>query len=80
MWSGYDKVWMHYINDIIAADVYSAVFLATYMRQTVLTKQYINFLEIIDLQKYKVIRSFPKVRSAIKERSKIPFVFVVSKN
>ncbi|MDR3678955.1 MAG: hypothetical protein P4L41_03240 [Flavipsychrobacter sp.] len=80
MWSGQDKVWLHYVKDIIAADVYSAVFLASYLRYMGLNKSHVSFLEVIDLQKYKVIKQKHKVRAAIKERANIPFVFVVCRN
>lgn len=80
MWSGYDKVWMHYLNDIIAADVASAVFLSTYMRHSVRTRYYVQALEIADLQRYKMIRKTEKVRAAIINRCELPFVFVLGKN
>jgi len=80
MWSGQNKVWLHYIKDIIAADVYSAVFLASFLRHSAIHKTYIPSLEVIDLQKYKVHRQPAKVRQALKERVHIPFVFVVGKN
>ena len=80
MWQGQDKTWLHYVKDIIAADVYSAVFLASYIRQSAMRKSYIPALEIIDLQKYKVIKEVKKVKSALRERVHIPFVFVVGKN
>lgn len=71
---------MHYVKDIIAADVYSAVFLASYMRQVAITKSYVPALEVIDLQKYKVIKETKKVSQALRERMSVPFVFVVGKN
>jgi hypothetical protein len=75
-----NKFWLHYVKNIIAADVPSAVFLASYLRYTDISKEYIGSLEIIDLQKYKVIGQRKKVAIALQERAKIPFVFVVGKN
>jgi len=75
-----DHVWLHYVKNIIAADVTSAVFLASYLRYSGITRDYAHALEIIDLQKYKVIRQYNKVCIALRERSNIPFVFVVGKN
>ena len=75
-----NKTWLHYIKNIIAADVSSAVFLATYIRHTTISKNYTSSLEIIDLQKYKVIKQDVKVRIALRERINIPFVFVIGKN
>jgi hypothetical protein len=80
MLSGQDQVWLHYVNNIIAADVYSAVFLGTYMRNMRLNKSYAPYMEVFDLQKYAVIKQPAKVKQAVSERSKIPFVFIVGKN
>jgi hypothetical protein len=75
-----NKAWLHYVKNIIAADVASAVFLASYLRYSAMSMDYTSYLEVIDLQKYKVISQKNKVRVAMRERSKIPFVFVVGKN
>ncbi len=75
-----DKVWMHYLNGIIAADLYSAVLLSSWLRQAVMTRHYTSFLEVIDLQKYKLINRNPDVLISIRNRGSIPFVFVVGKN
>lgn len=79
MWQG-NNVWLHYVKNIIAADVSSAVFLASYLRYSGLSQNYASSLEIIDLQKYKMIKKADKVRNALRERSKLPFIFVVCKN
>jgi hypothetical protein len=75
-----NKVWRHYVNDIIASDGHSAGFLASYLRYSRINKDYASFLEVIDLQKYKVITQTHKVRIALKERINIPFVFIAGKN
>jgi len=80
MWQGHDKVWLHYVKDIIAADVYSAVFLASYLRYISLDRSYISHLEAIDLQRYKVHKKAAKVRNALKECATTPFIFIVGKN
>lgn len=75
-----NKTWLHYVKNIIAADVSSAIFLASYIRYCNINRIYTSALEIIDLQKYKVINQDAKVRIALRERAKIPFVFVIGKN
>ena len=80
MWSGQNKVWMHYLNDIIAADVASAVFLSTYMRIALRGRSNPIYHEVVDLQRYKLIRSPKKVRAALINRADVPFVFVLNKN
>ena len=79
MWKG-NNVWLHYVKNIIAADVSSAVFLASYLRYTGINKDYASSLEVVDLQKYKVIKKTAKVRQALRDRVNVPFVFVVGKN
>jgi hypothetical protein len=80
MWSREDKVWMHYLNDIIAADVASAVFLSSYMRHALRGRTLAAYHEIADLQRYKMLRDPKKVRLAMANRVHLPFVFVMGKN
>jgi hypothetical protein len=79
MWRG-NQVWLHYVKNIIAADVSSAVFLASFLRQTEISKNYAASMEVLDLQKYKVISQENKVRIALRDRLDDPFVFLVGKN
>ena len=79
MW-GEHKTWLHYTRHILAADVSSALFLAAYISRGASSKSYVPALEVIDLQKYKVISLPAKVRVAMRERLTIPLVFVVGKN
>lgn len=75
-----DRVWIQYLRQIIAADMRSAVFLASYSRRLALTKDYAAALEVVDLQRYKVISDTKKVRHALRDRAHVPFIFVVCKN
>ena len=75
-----NRVWHHYLNDIIAADANAADFLTSYLTYTRLSKEYIKALAVVDLQRYKIITHPPKVRMTMRERLHLPFVFVVSKN
>lgn len=79
MWDR-QNTWIHYVKNIIAADLSSAVFLASYMRRCHMNKSYIASLEAIDLQRYKIIRKSSKVRAAITESSSRPFIFFIGKN
>jgi hypothetical protein len=80
MWSGQDKVWMHYLNDIIAADVASAVFLSSYMRHALRGRTHAAYHEVADLQRYKLHRLPKKVHNALISRAHLPFVFILGKN
>lgn len=79
MWRG-DQVWLHYVKNIIAADVSSAVFLASYLKYTETTRSFVSSMEVLDLQKYKVIRQENKIRMALRHGLDEPFVFLVGKN
>ena len=75
-----NKVWLHYDNDIIASDGFSADFLASYLRYMSINKDNASYLEVVDLQKYKLISGAQKVRTVLRERMHIPFVFITGKN
>ena len=74
------RVWQHFVRNIIATDAPSAGFLSSYLRYTDLSKNYASSLEVMDLQKYKIIKKSDKVLSTIFRRSHIPFIFIVCKN
>jgi hypothetical protein len=74
------KTWMHYVRNIIAADVPSAVFLATYQHRIRHGHHYASFLEVMDLQRYKVISKKDKVRNALLNNRHTPFIFIIGKN
>ena len=71
---------MHYLHDIIAADVASGVFLSQFLRRLRVTRSFAGAMEIIDLQRYKVIKKPAKVLSAIQELKNESFVFLIGKN
>jgi len=74
------KNWLYYIKDIIAANVPSAVFLASYMRTIDFYAHFYSSVEILDLQKNIIIKEGNKLKTAIDKRAGLPFVFVVGKN
>ncbi len=75
-----EPTWEKYSANIIATNVSSAVFLASFLSYMTSGSDYASALEVIDLQRYKVIGSQLKVRMALRERARVPFVFVVGKN
>ena len=70
MWSGHNKVWVHYVKNIIAADIRSARFLAAYERFARMNKTYVPYLEVIDLHSYKVIKDRTKVKKTLENLNK----------
>ncbi|PQJ11491.1 hypothetical protein CJD36_006730 [Flavipsychrobacter stenotrophus] len=79
MWER-QNTWIHYVKNIIAADISSAIFLASFLRRSNMNKSYIAHLEAIDLQRYKAISKQNKVRAALNEAASTPFIFFVGKN
>lgn len=80
MWFDNHHIWMHYPAGILAADKESAHFLQRYIHLTAIYRNHLSVMEVIDLQKYKVIKDFRKVKQAVNERLGIPFVFLSCKN
>jgi hypothetical protein len=82
MWSGHNhnKVWLHYVKNIIAADLRSAKFLAAYEKFSRMNNTHLPYIEIIDLNNYKVIKKKDKLKKALQKCDDTPFVFVVGKN
>ncbi len=75
-----NRVWIHYVKNIIAADMHSAIFLASYLRRIGISNEYKATLEVFDLQKYKVIRNASKIRGSLREKLNTPFIFMACKN
>ncbi len=75
-----ENIWHNYVKNIIAADRKSAFFLATYLQLNNMNKNHVASLEVIDLQRYKVIKKKNKVRAALNDAVNTPFVFFVGKN
>ena len=79
MWQE-ENTWLHYVKNIIAADIPSAVFLATYLKEINYSKHFIATLEIIDLNRYRIVKKPNKIKMLLSESGLRPFVFVVCKN
>lgn len=75
-----EKEWLHYLKNIIASDIPSAVFLAAFLKHSTVGDTVASSVEIIDLQKYKVIKNVSKVKVSLRERYKAPFIFTIYKN
>lgn len=75
------KIWLHYQRNIIATDIYAAVFLAAFSRHASIQRLHSFQMEILDCDKQKVMTAQKKVHKAcigIKRLS--PFQFIVCKN
>ena len=79
MWREH-KIWHHYLDNIIASDSRAAEFLVSYLSCLRISRDYVFAIEIVDLQKYRIISQAPKVHIALRERAHVPFVFIAGKN
>lgn len=81
MWqSKENKTWGHYRDDILAVDVDAARFIADYIRYAFVNNSHLSSLTVIDLQRYKIISHPRKLKSALRERTSVPFVFIACNN
>lgn len=80
MWGYNDKVWMHY-REVLASDKSSAFFLSIYMRHMLINRTYLQAAEIIDLQRYRLIKpSSRKMQQYVNEKLRKPFIFLYCNN
>ncbi len=80
MWGRRNKVWLHYQRNIIAADVYAAVFLSAYLRHAAIQRLHTWQMEVADLQNYKLVKKPKKVHEVMKDKADEPFIFIFGKN
>ncbi|MCD6064065.1 MAG: hypothetical protein K0R82_1976 [Flavipsychrobacter sp.] len=80
MWSGQDKVWTHYTHNVMAADAIDAHLLVKYLNQVTLQRLFLSTVEVIDLQRYKILKQPGKIHNAFQSRIHLPFIFIAAKN
>ncbi|MBS1739315.1 MAG: hypothetical protein JST88_02120 [Bacteroidetes bacterium] len=80
MWQKSNKVWLEWQGNILTVDVFEGIFLAAFLQHVKQQRLHTHQLEIIDLQRYKIITKPKIVYQAIRERAQEPFVFIFGKN
>lgn len=80
MWHDKKNRWLHYVKNIMATDMSTALYLAAFLKKCPYSHHFYSSVEVIDLQRYKVIKDRVKVKRAIVNERNTPFVFVVGKN
>lgn len=76
-----EKIWLHFPQDIIASGGNEANYLAWFLRWTCVSRTYLRYLEVIDLQRYRLITRRNKIYSIIRnDRSDQAFIFIINKN
>ena len=70
-----NKTWFHYVKDIIASDLTSAVLLTSYLRKAFQYKTYESALDVIEWEGHKLQQNAAPVRF-----ENMPPVLVFGKN
>jgi hypothetical protein len=80
MWNGQHKEWVNYRDGIIACDEATAMYLSLYVRILSHKKAYIPYLEVADIQRYRLYTNPKHVKAMLADSRDVPFVFVYNKN
>ena len=80
MWKGQHKEWVEYRDGIIACDEAVAMYLSLYIKLLSRDKGYLPYLEVADIQRYRLYTHPKHVKAVLADRRDIPFVFVYNKN
>jgi len=72
--------WQYYDTGLMATGYADALFLKKWFRSVLFNNREAQFFNVADLQRYRLYNNPSKVGIAMRERSKIPFVFVIGKN
>ena len=76
-----EKIWLRFPQDIIAAGGNEANYLAWFLRWTYISRTYLRYLEVIDLQRYRLVTRKNKIYSIIRNgQADQTFIFIVNKN
>ncbi len=80
MWGNNNKVWMRYTG-VLACDDCSALFLSRYIRFITMNRYYLDTVEVIDLQRYRIIKpTSRKLKQYVNEKLNSPFIFLNCNN
>lgn len=61
MYSKKIRAWRHFHNDILSVNRTDADLLEIFLSRTRISKAYLNAMEIVDLQKYRLVKQRNKV-------------------
>lgn len=76
-----EKIWKYYPKSVLALSHDEALYLSHFLAKVRHTKHYINLIEIIDLQRYRLIRKKNIIQRILNmdfDRQK--FLFLFNKN
>jgi len=81
MFSRSEKIWRYYPQSILSLSREDAAYLNLFLIRMRHTRHYINLLEIIDLQRYRLIRKTNVIQRLLSmEFDKQKFLFLFNKN
>ncbi|KAA5536623.1 hypothetical protein F0919_02840 [Taibaiella lutea] len=76
-----EKIWKYYPKSVLALSHEEALYLNEFLLKVRHTKYYINLMEIIDLQRYRLIRKRNIIqRMLTMDFDKQKFLFLFNKN
>jgi hypothetical protein len=76
-----EKIWKYYPKSVLALSHEEALYLNEFLSKVRHTKYYISLMEIIDLQRYRLIRKKNIIqRMLTMDFDKQKFLFVLNKN
>jgi len=76
-----EKIWLHFPQDIIASGGNEANYLAWFLRWTYVSRTYLRYIEVADLQRYRLVTRKNKIYSIIRRAaSDQAFIFFLNKN
>lgn len=76
-----EKIWKHYPQDITAINNQEAVYILHFMSFVRMTRSYLHLTEIIDLQRYRLVRKKAQVQKLLaRDAQDRIFLFTVNKN
>ena len=76
-----ETIWKYYPQSILALSKEEALQLKQFLTKVRHTKQYINLMEIIDLQRYRLIRKTNLIQRLLSmDFDKQKFLFLFNKN
>ncbi len=76
------RIWKQYTQNISAVNHQEALYLLHYLTFMQITRNYLNFIEIIDLQRYRIVKDKKKVHKFLSRSAKDAphFLFPVNMN
>lgn len=80
MWRRTSKTWSLFPHEIVATQAKDATCLYHFVRHVKANRMIAAWVEVVDLQRYRLVSHVPKVRNYLREKQDEPFIFFHFKN